>query len=145
MVKVYSDGSCRNLKGGNQPMGAGVMVEVDGEEYARFSYPLKSLGNSNVAEYKAFILALKSARKIVEENFLYDVRITFHLDSRFVVNQVTTSSWVGNEEYRKLKAECLRQLAAFNRPVVRWVPRTQNRVADEMAGLARKEAIKIFS
>ena len=142
VLKVYSDGSCRNVKAANEPMGCGVYIEVDGKAVLRKSIPINSLGNSNTSEYHGLYNAIKEARIYVEENFIYEYKVIFHVDSRFVCNQVNSMGWIRQSKYQKFKDKCEKELSNLQATVVKWIPRAQNKEADKLAGEARKESMK---
>lgn len=141
VIKVYSDGSCLNTKAGNKPMGCGVYIEVDGIPQVSKSIPINSLGNSNTSEYHGLLNAITQSIQLIEENFIDEYRIIFHIDSRFVCNHFNTKGWTRQSKYDGIKQACEKKMSGLKNCCVKWIPRAQNKEADKLAGLARKEVI----
>lgn len=134
---IYSDGSCDN-KLENPSMGIGVVAYYKNtliDSIGKFV----GFGTSNIAEWLGFIEALKIA--IEREKQLKPTNIKFCLDSQIVVKQFTG-------EYKNLKfpkyqreAERLRKQLSCN-VVVKWIPRTNNTVADELSKVGNPKLTK---
>lgn len=140
-IDVYSDGSCRNVKGGQQPMGAGVHIEVDREPVHSRSYPLDTVGTSNAAEWWAFRCAAADLADLVYRRGFPEYAVTFHLDSKLVVDQYTTQAYARNPLFCDLRHQIMALLEPVRNVRIKWVPRAANSVADKLAAEARKSAI----
>jgi len=127
--EVYIDGASLGNPG---PAGIGV-VFLDG--HAR---PIRQLSKylgettNNVAEYSALVLALQEARK------LRCRRLRVKTDSELLARQLNGQYKVRNAQLRVLH-DLARSLAhGFAAWHVEHIPRTQNRLADRLAGHAAK-------
>jgi len=143
VIKAYSDGSCKNTSEGKEPMGCGVYIEDKNKEVVSKSISIDSLGNSNTSEYHGLLNAIKEVRKYCEESFLVEYKVIFHVDSRFVCDDFNSMTWgQRGKKYRSIKEQCEEEISHLHKAVVKWVPRTQNKKADKLAGQGRKNAIK---
>lgn len=121
MIEVYIDGAS---KGNPGPSGAGVFIKGT-ETPALLSIPLGVMSNHE-AEYHAFLLALKYCR---EHN--YSV-VSFRTDSQ-LVERAVEKQYVKNPLYAPLLEEALQLTKEFNLFFIKWIPSSQNKVADELA------------
>lgn len=164
-IKVYTDGATvgHNGKLGTvKEVGLGVYMEIEDlkieENYGsfinclqgnlNFSVSKKDKGiSNNEAEFKAIILGIHVvARSLTELNLKPETAIIkFHADSQIIVNRMNGSRAKGkqtNERMDKFQDEALglvgkhftKELVSFN-----WIPREQNKKADELS----KEACKL--
>jgi len=123
---LYTDGASRGNPG---QAGAGaVLLDADGQEIAARSAYLGVCTN-NVAEYKALILGLETAKKLKCQ------AIALHLDSELIVRQLQGRYKVKNETLKPLFQQVKDILAHFTSWSVTHVPRAENSRAD---GLANK-------
>ena len=144
-LDVYSDGSCRSVKGGDQPMGCGVYAEVDGKAVFADAYALNSLGTANLAEWHGLLQAIKLAVNYVPL-LGEECEVTFHTDSRIVYEQFNGLCALRRQEFRDLKSVCERHASRIKAPYrVVWIPRGRNRAADALASEGRREAIRNHS
>ena len=131
-VRVFSDGAARGNPG---PAGAGAVLLDDGghviERLGRF------LGKqtNNVAEYEGLLLGLRKARALgVRE-------VEVRADSQLLIRQLQGSYAVKNEVLKRLHAEALALLRAFDKYELVHVPREENALADEMSNRAIDERL----
>jgi ribonuclease HI len=131
-VRVFSDGAARGNPG---PAGAGaVLVDENGHVVAKLGRFLGKQTN-NVAEYEGLLLGLRRAHALgVRE---VDVRA----DSQLLIRQLQGSYAVKNEVLRRLHAEALALLRAFDKYELVHVPREENAAADEMSNRAINERL----
>lgn len=123
---LYTDGASRGNPG---QAGAGaVLLDADGQELAARSAYLGVCTN-NVAEYKALILGLETAKK------LKCPAVALHLDSELIVRQLQGKYKVKNETLKPLFQQVKDMLVHFTSWSVTHVPRAENSRAD---GLANK-------
>jgi len=138
LVEAYVDGACipRNPSG----------IPVWGFLLLRDHTPLETRGGlagaesspkatNNVAEYEAFINALKQIKRLGWDQD----KIVVYTDSRIVRNQLK-DEWKAKPAllpwYKKAKA----LMNGFSYFELRWIPGNQNRVADRAAKVAYYEA-----
>ena len=131
-VRVFSDGAARGNPG---PAGAGaVLIDENG-------HVLKKLGRflgkqtNNVAEYEGLLLGLRNARALGARE------VEVRADSQLLIRQLQGSYAVKNEVLRRLHAEALALLRAFDKYELVHVPREENAVADEMSNRAINERL----
>jgi len=83
-------------------------------------------GTSNVAEYRGVISGLTEAIK--EKVKIVHIII----DSQLVVKQVTDAAKTNNMELLKHKSKVLELLKEFESWTIKWEPRENNKLADEL-------------
>ena len=121
LATIYFDG------GGQSPgpVTAACTVQLsDGsfeEDVKRFDQ-----GTHNTAEWHALILGLRLALKHGERH------VVVKGDSTLVVKQVNREWKTKNEAMRRLRTQAEELLALFETWRVEWIPRTENRRADEL-------------
>lgn len=142
-IKVYSDGSCHSVKGGNQPMGCGVYASINDTAIFEEAYSPKTRGTVNLSEWMALARASKLISSYVKSTSS-NCTVLFHCDSRLVVNQFNGDAYVKKPEFRKLKDLCLKNMSSLKDYRVIWIPRERNQDADRLAGEARQESKKYF-
>ncbi len=131
-VVVFSDGAARGNPG---PAGAGaVILDGAGRVLAKLGRFLGRQTN-NVAEYEGLLLGLRRARAMGARE------VEVRADSQLLVRQLEGSYAVKNEALRRLHAEALALLRAFDRYQVVHVPRGENKLADEMSNRAIDERL----
>jgi ribonuclease HI len=136
-VTVHFDGSSQ-LVGGRRLAGYGFTVEgagLDLEEFGLAVPPGHPRATNNVAEYVGAICALEH---LVREGYSGDVAV--YGDSELVVRQAN-GEYAVRTEHLVPYHERLRQLAGrFQRVEFLWIPREENRRADELSKRAIQEA-----
>jgi ribonuclease HI len=131
-VRVFSDGAARGNPG---PAGAGAVVMDDqGHILAKLGRFLGRQTN-NVAEYEGLLLGLRRARAMGARE------VEVRADSQLLVRQLQGSYAVKNEVLRRLHAEALALLRAFDKYELVHVPREENALADEMSNRAINEQL----
>jgi ribonuclease HI len=124
---VYADGACRGNPG---PMSIGASIQDDhGKELSTVS-TLIGQGTNNIAEYRAAIEGVKTARS------LGATEIELRMDSQLAVRQIIGVYKVKHKTLKPLHAEVLELLKACAWYAVAHVPREENHRADELANLA---------
>lgn len=121
MIEVYIDGS---TKGSTGPSGAGIHMKYNGT-HDSYSIPLGEMDNHE-AEFQALLHALKICK---EKNF--DV-ISVRTDSQAVLTAVE-KQYVKNNAYKDLLSEILKISSSFTLFFIKWIPSSQNNVADRLA------------
>ncbi|MGG0239085.1 reverse transcriptase-like protein [Bacillus rhizoplanae] len=127
MIEVYIDGAS---KGNPGPSGAGVFIKGI-QPPVQLSVPLRVMSNHE-AEYHALLAALKYC---TEHNYKI---VSFRTDSQ-LVEQAVEKQYAKNPLYAPLLEEALQMIQQFDLFFMKWIPSSQNKVADE---LARKAIFK---
>jgi ribonuclease HI len=121
MIEVYIDGATAGNPG---PSGAGIFIKGNGTA-ERFSIPLGNMTNHE-AEYHALIKALEIC---ILKN--YQV-VSFRTDSE-LVNRAIEKEFAKNKAFSPLLEEALRLSKQLELFFMKWIPSSQNKVADELA------------
>ena len=127
---IYIDGASRGNPG---PAGIGV-VFIDGDDK-----PVRQLSKylgettNNVAEYLALVYALQEAL------LAGYTAVAVKTDSELLARQVNGQYKVRDPQLRLLHGLVLHLTPGFTRWVIEHVPRTQNTLADRLAGQAVKK------
>jgi ribonuclease HI len=121
LIEVYIDGASAGNPG---PSGAGIFIKGNGLT-KRYSIPLGNISN-HVAEFEAFIHALKIC---LENKFTV---VSFRTDSE-LVNRAVEKEFAKNEQFAPLLQEALELSKQFDLFFMKWIPSSENRVADELA------------
>lgn len=120
---LRTDGGIRN----GQMACAYVILSLD-EKQILFSDHKKcgKKGTSNISEYRGVIFGLI---KCLEK----EVKIVhIIIDSQLVVKQVTDAAKTSNVELLKHKTKVLQLLQQFESWTIKWEPRENNKLADEL-------------
>ena len=117
-----------HFDGGGQspgPVTAACTVELSN---GSFDQAVKRFdqGTHNTAEWQALILGLRLARKHGERH------VVVKGDSTLVVNQINGDWKTKNPSLLPLRTEAAELLAQFESSHVKWIPRKENRRADEL-------------
>jgi ribonuclease HI len=124
---VYCDGA--TYKSNPSPStGVGIVCYSDQprQEVFRISQNTGS-GTNNYAEYMALVIALEACIKNGFEN------VIFCLDSQLVVNQCNKVWRVKEPNLQPLYSRVSNLREKFKSTLIKWVPRTQNQVADKLS------------
>ena len=132
-LNLFFDGSCKNVKNQPSKMGVGFCVFEDDKEIFAIGYSPNELGTSNVSEWYGLISALVYLQS--NDVSKYD-KIIIHSDSRLVVEQ-----FLGNYDITKPHLLELYKTAKQIEPefkyTLKWIPREQNKRADELSVIGR--------
>jgi ribonuclease HI len=130
-VVVHVDGGARGNPG---PAAAAAVVSTpDGETLAERTEVLGAQTN-NVAEYRALLLGLATARELGAD----EVEVIG--DSELVAKQLTGAYKVKHPAMKPLHAAALEALRGFRGWTIRTVPRAQNAHADALVNQALDSA-----
>lgn len=124
LIEVYIDGATAGNPG---PSGAGIFIKANGK-VERFSIPLGMMTNHE-AEYHALIKALEIC---LDLNFK---TVSFRTDSE-LVNRAVEKEFVKNKAFAPLLEQALLLSQKFDLFFLKWIPSSENKVADELARLA---------
>ena len=127
--EVYIDGASLGNPG---PAGVGVVfLDGDAKPMRQFSKYLGEATN-NVAEYLALIYALQEAHQIGCP------KVSVKTDSELLARQLNGQYKVRDAQLRLLHDLALHLTHGFAAWRIEHIPRTQNRLADRLAGHAAK-------
>ncbi|MFZ3590915.1 reverse transcriptase-like protein [Bacillus sp. DJP31] len=127
MIEVYIDGASAGNPG---PSGAGVYIKGNGN-IDRYSIPLGIMTNHE-AEYYSLIKALEIC---IEKKF---TTVSFRTDSQ-LVDQTIEKEYVKNKQYIPLLERAIKLTKSFDLFFIKWIPSSQNKIADELARLAIRQ------
>jgi ribonuclease HI len=130
---IYADGASRGNPG---EAGAGAVICDD---RGRTMKELKSwlgMTSNNVAEYRALLLAVEKALELGAR------RVTVFLDSELVVRQLRGEYRVREPHLKTLHQKALEVLNRFSQYSILYIPREENRRADQLANEAIDQKIK---
>ena len=94
------------------------------------------LASNNVAEYQALILALEKALELGARS------VTVFLDSELVVRQIRGEYRVREPHLKELHQKALELLNQLSQYSILYIPREENRRADQLANEAIDQRIK---
>jgi ribonuclease HI len=130
-VIVHVDGGARGNPGPSAA--ACVIASPDGQVLGEHAELLGTQTN-NVAEYRALLLGLAKARELGASE------IEVIGDSELIAKQVNGIYKVKHPAMRPLYLEAMQALKAFDRWLIRTVPRAQNAEADALVNAALDQA-----
>jgi ribonuclease HI len=128
---AYFDGACEPINPGGK-MGFGSIVTDNGQvdwHSAGMSGPDKGPTSNNLAEYTALMALLDY---FVEQN-LTDADIEIRGDSKLVIEQMSGRWKIGKGVYVQAAHHAREVAAKFTKLRFRWIPRAENRLADELS------------
>lgn len=138
-LDVECDGGSRGNPG---IAGCGSSVlEGDQEVAARWEFIAKA--TNNVAEYQGLINALELAIEVakIREVAAADLEIQVRMDSKLVVEQMSGRWKIKHPDMKPLAARVKELEATLAAVTYNWVPRAQNKRADELANRAMDDGI----
>src|SRR5262249_42722373 len=114
------------------------LAKIDGEVIAKdFGY-IGPRSTNNVAEYFGVGMALKWLRELWR---IEPLIITFHSDSKLVLNQISGDWSYNKDELRKLRDRCLALVEPFGSSIrFTWIPGKDN-PADELTREAYRKHV----
>ena len=126
-LTVHVDGGARGNPG---PAAAACVISDSSGHVLAEHAELLGVATNNVAEYRALLLGLSSARELGAG----EVEVIG--DSELIAKQVQGIYKVKHPAMRPLHAEALQALHGFERWSIRTVPRAQNAEADALVNAA---------
>ena len=129
LLTARTDGAS---KGNPGPAAIGFTIEKDGVVLKECCEYIGKATN-NIAEYTAFIAALKMMKKLGASD------VIIYSDSELAVKQIKGIYKVKNMGLKPLYSEVIKLLAEFDSFRVIHVPRGENSIADRLANKAIKE------
>ncbi|MFH1850794.1 MAG: ribonuclease HI family protein [Candidatus Neomarinimicrobiota bacterium] len=128
-VSIYVDGAA-DLQ--NEIAGIGVVMFAGDDEISRHAGYIGQATN-NEAEYRSLIKGLELA---AEQGF---AAVNVFMDSELVVRQINGQYQVKNERMKPLYRQATTLLQKFDSWSVKHVPRTENKIADQLSKTGMSE------
>ncbi|MEJ7540774.1 ribonuclease HI family protein [Staphylococcus intermedius] len=130
MAKIYFDAATK----GNPGISACGVVIVTEEARHTFTKVLGEMDNHS-AEWEALLFALEQAKVLAVPNALV------YTDSQLIEDAVNRE-FVKNARFKPYLERYLQITSAFELAFVKWVPRAQNKAANQLAQDALYQAIQ---
>ena len=124
MIDVYIDGASAGNPG---PSGAGIFIKGNGAA-EKFSIPLGIMSNHE-AEFHALIKGLEIC---IDKGY---GTVSFRTDSE-LVDRAVEKEFAKNKGYAPLLEQTLSLSSQLDLFFMKWIPSSENKVADELARLA---------
>ncbi|MGH9992459.1 MAG: ribonuclease HI [Nitrososphaera sp.] len=140
-VEVYFDGLCQPKNPGGIACYAFVIKDLGKTIHSNYGIaaePFSKNATNNVAEYCALI---KSLEWLVA-NKMNSAPIVAKSDSKLVVNQLSGGYKVKAKRIIPLYRKVLMLKESFQDFAIKWVPREENREADELTNRAYRETLE---
>ncbi|MBO3062543.1 MULTISPECIES: ribonuclease HI family protein [Mammaliicoccus] len=130
MSQIYFDAATKGNPGEST---CGIVIIVDNERH----YFTESLGlmDNHRAEWEAFILSLKHAAELNVNNALV------YTDSKLIGDSIE-KNFVKNEMFKSYFNEYKQLQQKFDLVFVKWIPRVQNKEANQLAQTALRKHLK---
>jgi ribonuclease HI len=129
---IQADGASRGNPGESA---AGAVISDSRGRTVKELKCFLGMATNNVAEYRAVILALKKALELGAGS------VTVYLDSELVVRQLRGEYKVREGHLKILHQQAVEILNQFSKYVIHYVPREENRRADQLANEAIDQRI----
>ncbi len=130
---IQADGASRGNPG---KAGVGAVISDARGRTVKELKCFLGMATNNVAEYRAVILALEKALELGGGS------VTLYLDSELVVRQLRGEYRVREAHLQALQRRALEILDRFSKYVIHYIPREENRRADQLANEAIDQKIK---
>ena len=130
---IQADGASRGNPG---KAGVGAVISDARGRTVKELKCFLGMTTNNVAEYRAVILALEKALELGGGS------VTVYLDSELVVRQLRGEYKVREAHLQSLHRRALEILNRFSKYAIHYVPREENRRADQLANEAIDQKIK---
>ena len=130
---IQADGASRGNPG---KAGVGAVISDTRGRTVKELKCFLGMATNNVAEYRAVILALEKALELGGGS------VTICLDSELVVRQLRGEYRVREAHLQILHGQALEILNRFSKYAIHYVPREENRRADQLANEAIDQKIK---
>lgn len=146
-IEIYTDGCCIPTNPGGH-MGYGYVVYANDEEvYTESGFTKAHESNSNnLSEY----MALEGAMSWLRKQFLTGNKVLIRSDSQLMVKQMIGLWQIKNGAYADKAKELRNGLEDFTELEFEWIPREQNKYADQLsrqglidAGLLQSEETSV--
>jgi len=138
-ITIYFDGLCEPVNPGGIAT-YGYTIYRDSEKIHE-EYGIAGVGSrgewtsNNTAEYTALIKALQW----LLENSYTNEEVKAYGDSQLVVKQLTGEYRVRSPHLKPLHQKTLQLIKQFKKFTIHWIPRSQNREADQLSRKAYQQ------
>jgi ribonuclease HI len=129
---LHFDG-CADPNPGNTSCGAVVYLN-DQEVWSKGKY-LKSVQTNNYAEYYGLLIGLKCC---LNSNIK---KLLVKGDSQLVINQMNGLYNVKSDNLKEIHTKCKEYAEKFDKIIFTWIPREENKRADELANQYMKKDV----
>lgn len=127
MKKIQFDGAAIPNPG---EMGIGAVLIENSNIITKISKKLPNNGTNNIAEYTALLTGISKASELGWKHVMIEG------DSKLVINQVKGAWKIDKEHLKSLYAQVVKELSKFDSYTIKWIPREENSIADELASKA---------
>ncbi|KAB3521078.1 reverse transcriptase-like protein [Corynebacterium sp. zg254] len=140
-LRLQCDGGSRGNPGragaGSTLSDVGAVIRGAGEEIAA-RWEFIASATNNVAEYRGLINGLELAKEVGERRGVApaDVAVDVFMDSKLIVEQMNGRWKIKHPDMKPLAAEAKKLQGQLASVSFTWVPRAQNKRADELANRA---------
>jgi ribonuclease HI len=141
-VKIFCDGSCKNVKGSKEKTGVGVFVEIEGENDGLWDLSKEGeKGTNNTAEWEALQESLKILKHL-EETLEGEAEVEAEIfsDSQLVVNQFNDNWKINKEHIKPLYENSKSLLLSLKKETIvslNWLSRKSNKDADKLSKIKK--------
>jgi len=138
-IDAFFDGATLGRNPSNL-LGIGTHIHINGKLHRECHSPVKEFGTNNSAEYLAVLDILDYLEG--EENS----DIVFHGDSNLVIKQLSGQWRIKDGVYSKYAYEAIKKVSRLshrNKLTFNWIPRDDNKRADELSKMALEVDNKI--
>lgn len=133
MLKLYTDAA---VKGNPGLAGIGIVLSGDGL-YEQFAVPLHGNWNNHTAEWEA----LRFGLQWLIEHKKTDSMLSIYTDSQIVAASVQ-KNYVKNADFQTYLKSVSEMIEQFSFAEVSWIPKKENKGADNLAKQALRKAVK---
>ena len=135
MIECYFDG-CMEPKNPGGTGAFGAIIFRNGQEIFRASkmFDPKPDRSNNYSEYSGLLCLIEFLLK----NDLQKSQIIIHGDSKLIIEQMKGKWRIKQGFYVPIALKCRELMKKFPNTILKWIPREQNFLADE---LSKKELI----
>jgi ribonuclease HI len=132
-LKINFDAACHNRAGFMNPMGIGLLIDINkGEKVVEVCFN-GGWGTSNIGEWIGCITALEFVKRIIVCNDKKDPKIDIFSDSQLVVNQYNGDWLCKHDNLKPLLKTALLYKNGIPQHSVVWVRREFNQEADVLS------------
>ena len=144
MIKVNFDGACGPINPGGRCSGGAVILshgyEIKAELSQEYTPIMEGDTSNNVGEYFGLLIALQ----YLINNGLQDEEIIVEGDSSLVIAQMKGVMRIKSGIYRPLAIRAKELVEKFSNIRFKWIPRSQNMIADELSKKAIRSRSEIM-
>ena len=113
-----------------------MLYDASGKTLAEIAYVVGKKASNNVAEYHGLLRGLEAAAE------LGATAVDVSMDSKLVVEQMSGRWKIKHPDMQELAVKARKLAAGFDEVTYTWVPRANNKKADELSNVAMDAAAK---